>query len=89
MAHDEQHFSRAEEFIPERWLRSEPKDVNPFSMLPFGFGSRMCVGRRIAEQELYLALIRVSFIPVIEKKVLFSLTEHCLFARNFSRIHRK
>ncbi|KAK3086630.1 hypothetical protein FSP39_021217 [Pinctada imbricata] len=60
MAYDEQHFSRAEEFIPERWLRSESKDVNPFSMLPFGFGSRMCVGRRIAEQELYLALIRIA-----------------------------
>ena len=61
MAHDEENFVNAEDFMPERWLRGESKDSNPFSMLPFGFGSRMCVGRRIAEQELYLALTRVGF----------------------------
>jgi len=66
MCHLEEHFPDPEKFIPERWLKSEAdsplsaKHTNPFVFLPFGFGPRMCVGRRLAELEMHSILIRVS-----------------------------
>jgi len=55
--------------LPERWLRqSKEKDAqcpnalkasNPFVYLPFGFGPRMCIGKRIAELELELGIARL------------------------------
>ena len=58
----EEYFDRPLDFIPERWLKDETstfKPPHPFLMLPFGYGPRMCIGRRFAEQEIYLALIKV------------------------------
>jgi cytochrome P450 family 12 len=62
----EENFERANEFIPERWLKDNvdtncphAKDSHPFAYLPFGFGSRMCVGRRFAELEIELLIIRL------------------------------
>ncbi|XP_057319460.1 cytochrome P450 CYP12A2-like isoform X2 [Microplitis mediator] len=52
------HFSRPEEFLPERWLRNNDtdikasKDAHPFAYMPFGFGPRTCIGRRFAELEM-------------------------------------
>lgn len=54
------HFDRPNEFIPERWLRNSDKlTVNPFLVLPFGHGSRSCIARRLAEQNILILLIRV------------------------------
>ena len=65
MSRDENIFTDAQEFKPERWLRDnnqnskfiDAKEV--FSSIPFGFGTRMCLGRRIAELELHLLLARI------------------------------
>ena len=63
MGRDEEVFENAEAFKPERWLRKKdgiPTDTDEaFSSIPFGFGTRMCVGRRIAELELHLLLARI------------------------------
>jgi Cytochrome P450 len=62
----EKYFSRATEYIPERWIRTseeqipETKKIHPFVSLPFGFGPRMCVGRRFAELEIETLVARVS-----------------------------
>ena len=59
----EQYVKEPERFMPERWLRgnsSAHANIHPFIVMPFGFGPRSCVGRRFAEQELFLALIKVS-----------------------------
>lgn len=57
----ESNFQKAKEFIPERWLRDRPQGaIHHHASLPFGIGPRMCAGRRIAEQEMYILLARVS-----------------------------
>uniref|UniRef100_A0A182PZ54 Uncharacterized protein n=1 Tax=Anopheles epiroticus TaxID=199890 RepID=A0A182PZ54_9DIPT len=61
---DENYFHRSQEYIPERWLNDRDvdipsaKDVNPFIFLPFGFGSRSCIGKRLAMMEMEVLLAR-------------------------------
>lgn len=52
---NEENFEESSQFRPERWLQDKKK-INPFAHLPFGVGKRMCVGRRLAELQLHLAL---------------------------------
>jgi cytochrome P450 family 12 len=62
------YFERPEEFIPERFLRPESnvetcpmslRQKHSFAFLPFGYGPRFCVGKRIAEMELETFLCRL------------------------------
>ena len=69
-----QYYDDPDTFRPERWLRGtnsdvtdadglkKPSTVPHFSVLPFGHGPRMCIGRRFAEQEVWLGLIKVSYL---------------------------
>ncbi|KAM4688959.1 1,25-dihydroxyvitamin D(3) 24-hydroxylase, mitochondrial-like [Discoglossus pictus] len=56
MTWDNNYFADAREYKPERWLNEKHK-LNPFAHTPFGIGKRMCVGRRLAELQLQLALL--------------------------------
>jgi cytochrome P450 len=42
--------------------------LDPYSVLAFGFGARMCIGRRTAEQEIFLTIIKVITTKKIIKK---------------------
>ena len=57
------HGSDAKEFVPERWLRDETgrmKEVkNSFTSLPFGYGVRSCLGRRMAEAMMYTLVSKI------------------------------
>ncbi|XP_037552696.1 sterol 26-hydroxylase, mitochondrial [Nematolebias whitei] len=69
--HDEAEFTNPEDFVPERWLNVESPSSHsgratpgfyqhhPYSFIPFGVGVRACVGKRLAEMEMYFALSRL------------------------------
>nr|ATW72314.1 cytochrome p450 CYP3047A3 [Brachionus calyciflorus] len=61
MSKSEKYFKNPNEFKPQRWLKENQQNepINPYTTLPFGFGSRMCIGRRLAEQKMYLILIKM------------------------------
>ncbi|KAK3591923.1 hypothetical protein CHS0354_005143 [Potamilus streckersoni] len=54
------YHTKPEQFLPERWLRDGRIETShPFASLLFGFGARSCVGRRFADQESSLAIIKI------------------------------
>ncbi|CAD7015077.1 unnamed protein product [Ceratitis capitata] len=68
LCNTEAFFPRCNEYLPERWLKlpknlpsavEETKSQNPFVYLPFGFGPRTCIGKRLADLEMEVLLARL------------------------------
>ncbi|NP_001352282.1 hypothetical protein AWZ03_005275 [Drosophila navojoa] len=69
LSNSDEYFASSAQFVPERWLKSdvnaetkvcpEARNRNPFVYLPFGFGPRTCIGKRIAELEIETLLARL------------------------------
>lgn len=57
MQRSEDWFSQPERFSPERWEQAEPA---PYSYIPFGAGSRGCIGENLALEEAMIALSRIA-----------------------------
>jgi cytochrome P450 len=57
--HDARFFPRPERFEPDRFLPGGAAEQNPRAFLPFGAGSRACVGRHFAMLEAMLALAAI------------------------------
>ena len=66
-----------------RWLRGgQQADLHSFLLTPFGHGTRMCAGRRFAEQDLYVVLARIiarSPAPPFNMKIDFKRLKLILF----------
>ncbi|EEB14725.1 cytochrome P450, putative [Pediculus humanus corporis] len=56
---NEKYFPDSKSFYPQRWLRCGDKYkgvTNPTASLPFAMGSRSCIGKKIAETQILIAL---------------------------------
>ncbi|RWS27086.1 cytochrome P450-like protein [Leptotrombidium deliense] len=49
-----QFFEDPLQFKPERWLRQHKKEIHPYAMLPFGYGTRQCLGKWFSELQLHI-----------------------------------
>lgn len=71
--YDPEHWPEPEEFIPERFTPEAKASRHPFVYLPFGAGPRNCVGMRLAQLEIKMALVRLfqsfSIVACSETKV--------------------
>ncbi|XP_076179671.1 putative cytochrome P450 301a1, mitochondrial [Ptiloglossa arizonensis] len=54
----EKYFPRSKEFLPERWLQTDSVR-HSFASLPFGYGRRMCLGRRFADLEMLVVISKI------------------------------
>ncbi|EAA12388.2 AGAP008022-PA [Anopheles gambiae str. PEST] len=63
---DATYFPQPDAFLPERWLPEgqgmgipSGKEAHPFIFLPFGFGARSCIGKRLSMMEMEIVIARL------------------------------
>jgi cytochrome P450 len=68
----ESNFRDADKFVPERWLKTDPKYAGDAldAHQPFGFGPRNCLGQNMAlhEMRLILAVLLFKFDLELEER---------------------
>lgn len=59
----ETNFKDADKFVPERWLKTDPRYANDAveAHQPFGYGPRNCIGQMMARHEMRLILATMLF----------------------------
>lgn len=58
--HDARYYTHPEAFIPDRWDAEDVKDLPKYAYLPFGGGSRRCIGEGFAWMEGVLVLATIA-----------------------------
>ncbi|KAH9515446.1 Peptidyl-prolyl cis-trans isomerase cyp10 [Bulinus truncatus] len=61
MFNNPEYFPEPKKFMPERWVKDNKMDqaVKSAAQLVWGHGNRMCLGRRLAEQEIHMTLSKI------------------------------
>jgi cytochrome P450 len=62
--HDEHYFPDNHKHKPERWLIDQSEELTraQSAFQPFSYGSRQCIGRRLAYIELYIFMARIIWL---------------------------
>ncbi|KIY02162.1 uncharacterized protein Z520_02300 [Fonsecaea multimorphosa CBS 102226] len=64
--HDPRYFDQPHQHNPSRWLAAESGEDNVkramSAFAPFSYGSRICIGRRLAYIEIWVTLARTVFL---------------------------
>ncbi|CAJ0594754.1 unnamed protein product [Cylicocyclus nassatus] len=53
------YYSSPMEFDPERWTTENRSLRNPLTFVPFGYGPRNCVGMRVAQMQMKVAMVHI------------------------------
>lgn len=57
------YFNNPNEFKPDRWNRQNNNKYDgvtePFATLPYGFGTRSCIGQKMAQTQMCLIIAEV------------------------------
>ena len=61
MHNNPSYWPDADVFLPERWLEGHPEKAKQpkYAYMPFGEGSRVCIGMRFAMEEAKITLLRL------------------------------
>ncbi|KAG0169201.1 hypothetical protein DFQ28_003911 [Apophysomyces sp. BC1034] len=54
--HNPEYWPNADKFLPERWLDGAYPEPDQDAYYPFSTGSRICIGKQFAQQEIRLSL---------------------------------
>jgi cytochrome P450 family 49 subfamily A len=78
------YFPQPEQFLPERWLKvchedKRTQNHHPFASLPFGYGRRMCLGRRFADLEIQMVIAKVGHHIILQHQLKPLTSEYELF----------
>ena len=61
--YSESLFKDPDDFKPERWLNEDMGKIQPFAILPWGVGPRMCIGEGLHRLHLHVNTKGVGRIP--------------------------
>ncbi|XP_057340783.1 probable cytochrome P450 49a1 [Microplitis mediator] len=63
ISNEEKYFKQSDKYFPERWINDDNNESrqchHSFASLPFGFGRRMCLGRRFADLEMIIVISKI------------------------------
>lgn len=78
----EEYVTNANQFFPKRWMKDCPElhKIHPFASLPYGYGARMCLGRRFADLEIQVLLSKVLILFLSIKTQISKYVTRLLFS---------
>ncbi|PYI33516.1 cytochrome P450 [Aspergillus indologenus CBS 114.80] len=93
---DESLWPNATAFLPERWLDVYAKgEANSLPYYPFSAGSRVCIGKHFAAQEMHLSLVsllrrfRFEYVPGQDESTVFRIAQQMRGQRYLMTVGRR